>query len=52
LKTLDRTDWELLLHKHDGVVAQAAKEVGKSDRQVRRYLAGHNIDPNDFRRSK
>jgi transcriptional regulator with PAS, ATPase and Fis domain len=46
---IDRTELERLLREHHGVVAKVAEAVGRSRRQVYRWLAHHNIDLDGFR---
>ncbi|MCA9492042.1 MAG: helix-turn-helix domain-containing protein, partial [Myxococcales bacterium] len=38
-----------LLERHAGVVARVAAELGRSTRQVYRWLERHGVDPDDHR---
>ena len=40
-----------LLKKHAGVVADVARETGRSRKQVYRWISAHGLDLETFRRS-
>jgi DNA-binding NtrC family response regulator len=46
----DRAKLEALLRRHGGVVADVAREMSRSRKQVYRWIAHHGIDVASFRR--
>jgi DNA-binding NtrC family response regulator len=46
----DRSTLVALLREHGGVVADIARAVGRSRKQVYRWLKQHDLDPTDHRR--
>ena len=44
-----REELVALLRAHRGVVAEIARQVERSTKQVYRWLSRHNIDPDDYR---
>ena len=44
-----RAELEALLRAHRGVIAEVARHVGRSTKQVYRWMSRYDIDPDDYR---
>ena len=47
----DRDELSEMLRRHRGVIADIARETGRSRKQVYRWLESHNLDPQQFRQA-